>query len=156
NTKNLDVSITNCGEGANNSNFIAQKYLVQAELYDLDALKNLDPTELKTELSKIEEILTTFYTSDNTIDSSLVAMAMDEINPTIQQYRDYLSEAIALRTSLPKGSPSPVFNDYENYNGSKTSLSDLKGKYVYVDVWATWCGPCKVEIPSLKRLESEY
>jgi len=116
----------------------------------------LDATELETELSKIEETLTTFYTSDKTIDSSLVAMAMDEINPTIQQYRDYLGEAIALRTSLPKGSPSPTFDGYENYNGSKTSLSDLKGKYVYVDVWATWCGPCKVEIPSLKHLESEY
>src|SRR5690606_35216219 len=36
------------------------------------------------------------------------------------------------------------------------SLADLKGKYVYVDVWATWCGPCKVEIPSLKSLENNY
>lgn len=57
---------------------------------------------------------------------------------------------------LGKGSSSPQFKDYENYAGGTTSLSDLKGKYVYIDVWATWCGPCKAEIPSLKKVEKQY
>ncbi len=57
---------------------------------------------------------------------------------------------------LSKGKPSPKFVDYENYKGGTTSLDDLKGKFVYVDVWATWCGPCKREIPYLKEIEKNY
>ncbi len=58
--------------------------------------------------------------------------------------------------ALTKGKPSPKFVGYENYAGGKTSLDDLKGKYVYVDVWATWCGPCVREIPFLKEVEEKY
>lgn len=57
--------------------------------------------------------------------------------------------------TITEGNPSPTFN-YENHNGGTTSLADLKGKYVYIDVWATWCGPCLREIPSLKEVESDY
>ncbi|PVW13777.1 TlpA family protein disulfide reductase [Marixanthomonas spongiae] len=56
---------------------------------------------------------------------------------------------------LTKGNPSPGF-DYENHKGGTTSLADLKGKNVYIDVWATWCGPCIREIPYLKELEKDY
>lgn len=44
---------------------------------------------------------------------------------------------------------------YPDVNGKSVSLSDFKGKVVLIDVWATWCGPCKQEMPHLKRLEEE-
>ena len=56
---------------------------------------------------------------------------------------------------LGKGSAAPTF-DYENVTGGKTSLESLKGKFVYIDVWATWCSPCIAEIPALKEVEKEY
>ncbi|MBD0824937.1 TlpA family protein disulfide reductase [Aestuariibaculum marinum] len=62
---------------------------------------------------------------------------------------------LALKT-VTKGQPSPKFEGYENIDGTTTSLDDLKGKYVYIDVWATWCGPCKAEIPYLKEVEKQY
>lgn len=41
-------------------------------------------------------------------------------------------------------------------NGKRFDLSDFNGKYVYMDIWATWCGPCKVQIPFMKELEKQF
>lgn len=54
-------------------------------------------------------------------------------------------------SKLMPGKPAPDFDMYTK-DGKKVMLSDLKGKYVYFDVWATWCGPCKAEIPHLARV----
>ncbi|WP_052181082.1 TlpA family protein disulfide reductase [Alistipes sp. ZOR0009] len=52
---------------------------------------------------------------------------------------------------------TPAYNfTYADTSGRNVSLSDFKGKVVLVDVWATWCGPCKKELPSLNALEQEY
>ena len=56
---------------------------------------------------------------------------------------------------IAKGQPSPDFK-YMDINGKEVSLADLAGKYVYIDVWATWCGPCRGELPHLKELENKY
>ncbi len=56
---------------------------------------------------------------------------------------------------VPKGSPAVDFR-LPDVNGNEVALSDFKGKVVYIDVWATWCGPCKQQIPYLKTLEAEY
>ena len=51
--------------------------------------------------------------------------------------------------------PAPDFT-LENINGKKVSLSDFKGKVVYMDVWATWCKPCLMEIPHSKELKQKF
>jgi thiol-disulfide isomerase/thioredoxin len=56
---------------------------------------------------------------------------------------------------LDPGLEAPVFA-YSDIQGNQVSLADLKGKVVYIDVWATWCGPCKAEHPDLIKLEELY
>lgn len=62
-----------------------------------------------------------------------------------------------LGAKLYESKPGGVASDftYPDKDGKMVSLSGQKGKVVLVDVWATWCGPCKKEIPSLKQLEKE-
>lgn len=77
-------------------------------------------------------------------------------NSIDEPHKKDITEKYDKLIKLSKGQPSPKFVKYENYNGGTTSLDDLKGKYVYIDVWATWCGPCIREIPSLKEVEKNY
>jgi thiol-disulfide isomerase/thioredoxin len=49
--------------------------------------------------------------------------------------------------------PDFVLKNLENHD---VSLSQFKGKVVLVNFWATWCGPCKIEIPWLVELEGKY
>lgn len=69
----------------------------------------------------------------------------------------YASAPVAegVQGELKKGDASPTFS-YLDINGKTVSLESLKGKIVYIDVWATWCPPCRAELPALKELEEKY
>jgi len=73
-----------------------------------------------------------------------------------EENKKKFTEQYEILFPLSEGQPSPKFVNYENFKGGVTSLDDFKGKYVFIDVWATWCGPCKEEIPHLAKLEKEY
>jgi thiol-disulfide isomerase/thioredoxin len=62
-------------------------------------------------------------------------------------------ELSLLKNEAGEKAPDFTFPDVE---GKEFSLSSFKGKVVYVDIWATWCGWCRGEIPHLKKLEEEY
>ncbi len=70
----------------------------------------------------------------------------------VQQKRAF-DKQVALAEFKP-GTPGYNFK-YPDPTGNEFSLASFKGKVVLIDVWATWCAPCKAEIPHLKKLEEE-
>ncbi|WP_404459354.1 TlpA family protein disulfide reductase [Oceanobacillus kapialis] len=56
---------------------------------------------------------------------------------------------------LEPGDKAPAFN-LETLNGDKLQLADLQGKKVILNFWATWCPPCKEEMPEMQDIHEKY
>src|SRR5690554_900419 len=67
--------------------------------------------------------------------------------------RDYPRELTEQEKKIDRAIHSAVFEDLD---GNKINISDLKGKVVLVDFWETWCGPCLQVFPALDSLQNEY
>jgi cytochrome c biogenesis protein CcmG, thiol:disulfide interchange protein DsbE len=64
--------------------------------------------------------------------------------------------AVPLDNSAPQvGFSAPSFR-LDSPDGTSYSLSELKGQAVLVNLWATWCPPCRAEMPTIERLYQEY
>jgi thiol-disulfide isomerase/thioredoxin len=58
-------------------------------------------------------------------------------------------------SGITKSAPAPDFT-LQSLDGQSMTLSDLRGKAVLLNFWATWCAPCKIEMPWFVELQNEY
>lgn len=150
--KDFDNTIKFKGKGANENSFLAAETLKQTDQTTFEPMlkaENLDV--LNAEVAKYKESI--FAAMPKDLDAGFVAKYKGDVEKGMKGMVQDLAASFELKKL--NGTDSPKFN-YENHKGGLTSLESLKGKYVYVDVWATWCGPCRQEIPYLQKTEEKY
>lgn len=147
----FDQTISFSGNGAVENNFLANRTLEESKI-DFQTMLELDAEGFK---KAAEDLKATQLASleASKIDANLKEMLKKGTEANIGQLQQYYT--MSLTKKKMNNVAAPNF-DFENHKGGKTTLESLKGKYVYVDLWATWCGPCRAEIPSLKKMEETF
>mgnify|MGYP001181324464 FL=1 len=141
------------------STFLAKKYLIQEKYVDVDMDSVFAlPDSLYYEFFSNLEVL--FLKELNKLSNKeFIQLEKENIAQMISRADtwklNWQKRMLRLSVLPEKGEPGIDFT-YPDNNNNIVSLSDFKGKYVYVDIWATWCGPCVYEIPFLVDLENKY
>lgn len=150
-------SVGFAGEGSVTNNYLKKKmqFIKDEDLANYNKFFELEKKDFDTSIASLKAKMDAMLEETEGLDPDVMRMEKDANNKMIIFFEDnYEIEHKAL-IGLKKGDPSPGFS-YPDQYGKNVSLEDLKGKFVYIDVWATWCGPCKKEIPFLKEMDEEY
>lgn len=153
--KDFDQALEFSGTGE-----ILEKTKVETEILHLmltslkEEVASLPKEEFDANIQELRENYAALKTKYNNLAPSFWKDSDEEIEKNITGFTAYKNNKAAVMQKFT-GITSPTFA-MENIEGKIVRLEDFQGKFVYVDVWATWCGPCKREIPSLKKIEEEY
>lgn len=151
NASNFEETVKFEGKGCLENNFMIEQTLVTRKT-NFESMLALDEANFNTifeerksaELAKIDQA---------GLDLNFASMLRTGLLSSLDRLQKYHDKIIS--TKKLENNKSANF-EYVNFAGGKTKLEDLKGKYIYIDIWATWCGPCRAEIPSLKKVEEKY
>lgn len=112
-----------------------------------------------TKSDKVRESLIHFlaftYVEGNGVENITDLQNLYYTYVTSPRLNEIFKKACAKWDKAAVGRPSPMFKGVD-VNGKEMTLRDFRGKYIYIDMWATWCGPCQKELPFLKKLEEKF
>ncbi len=151
NAKEFDETISYQGNGSLENNVLAKKAL-DDEQFEIQHF-TVDDEAAFEKAFEAKKASDAKLFSDAQLDENFRTVMTKRANQEYGMIKQMRASAMFAKKMV--GKPSPTFT-YENHKGGMSSLSDFKGKYVYIDVWATWCGPCLAEIPHLKKVEADY
>ncbi len=151
------ASVSYSGNGSGTNQYLLDKlnFIEKEDLNNIKGIFILDKPEFDKKVALIENKTQELLDNAKDLDTSFVKFEKDQNKKIIDFLKSNYEIEHNRMANFAPGKPSPKFS-YPDINGKTVSLDDLKGKYVYVDVWATWCAPCKREIPYLKKLNDEY
>ncbi len=154
---NFPASVAFSGNGSGTNQYLLDKldFIEKQNLRKMKDIFFLDKPEFDKKVALIESKTQELIDNAKDLDTAFIKREEKQNKQIVDFLKaNYEAEHQRMAQFAP-GKPSPKFN-YPDINGKSVSLDDLKGKYVYVDVWATWCAPCKREIPFLIKLNEEY
>ncbi len=159
---NVDLNNKRLEKQVNNRNF-QYYYLidkVSSELPDslypyavIDTVNKYSNIESIRKMIIATTIKSSFYQSN--VDHDRLLSIYEENFEQLEQYDELytLKEKVE---SLQPGNMAPSIGNLLNYDGTYTSLDDLRGKNILLTVWGTWCPYCKEQLPELKSLMDRY
>ena len=151
-SENLMKSLKFSGEGSDNSNFIIAQIEKSQSIGNPQLILDLEEALFKKKVDQLKFEYDSILKSYNNLDSTLYNSIHEQNNQLVT----YFNNTYNKNKVMGKGILSPKFENYMDVKGGEKSLDSFKGKYVYIDVWATWCRPCIQQIPYLQTLEKEY
>ncbi len=94
------------------------------------------------------------------ISTSCSQQSAEKISPssgskTIAENNYKKNVSLVVNVNSGSGEAASDFSWYDS-SGKQISLGDLRGKNVLINFWATWCGPCKAELPDIQAINKEY
>lgn len=144
------------GNSADYNNYVAKRTIFFMNEIHQKELYKLPRQAYEVEMNKYSDQLETLMVAFDNLDSFERKSLIDFNRKYLNRIEKGYDNGHELALKLAPGKISPSFKNYINFDGGVTSLIDFKGSYVYIDLWATWCAPCKVQIPFLIEAQETY